>query len=122
LRYYLIVVQYVKSINVKKLGSELRGLRPPGPGWFDPGYFADLRLAPEEASAELTGYRRNGVSPFGMLDGSIPVIVCKSILACVRPKFIWMGGGHRDSKLGMAVSKFLRGVDAIVLDVSEPRA
>ncbi len=72
-RYYLIMVQYIKSINVKKLGSELRGLRPPGPGWFDPGYFADLRLAPEEASAELTGYGRNGVSPFGMLDGSIPV-------------------------------------------------
>ena len=35
--YYLIVIQYVKSINVKKLGSELRGLRPPGPGRFDPG-------------------------------------------------------------------------------------
>ena len=121
-RYYLIVVQYVESINVKKLGSELRGLRPPGPGRFDPGYFADLRLAPEGASSELTGYGRNGVSPFGMLDGSIPVIVCESIVARVRPKFIWMGGGHRDWKLGMAVSEFLRGVDAIVLDVSEPRA
>jgi prolyl-tRNA editing enzyme YbaK/EbsC (Cys-tRNA(Pro) deacylase) len=120
--YYLIVIQYAESINVKKLGSELRGLRPPGPGRFDPGYFADLRLAPEEASAEHTGYGRNGVFPFGMLDGSIPVIVCESIVARVRPKFIWMGGGHRDWKLGMAVSEFLRGVDAIVLDVSEPRA
>ena len=29
-RYYLIVVQYVESINTKKLGSELRGLRLPG--------------------------------------------------------------------------------------------
>ena len=35
--YYLIVIQYVESINVKKLGSELRGLRPPGPCRFDPG-------------------------------------------------------------------------------------
>ena len=122
-RYYLIVVQYVESINVKKLGSELRGLRPPGPGRFDPGYFADLRLAPEEVSAGLTGYGRNGVSPFGMIHGdSIPVIVCESIISRVRPKFIWMGGGHRDWKLGMAVSEFVRGVDAIVLDVSEPRA
>ena len=116
------MVQYVETINVKKLGSELRGLRPPGPGWFDPGYFANLRLAPEEALAELTGYGRDGVSPFGMLDQSIPFIVCKSIVARVRPKFIWMGGGHRDWKLGMAVSEFLRGVDAIVLDVSKPRA
>jgi hypothetical protein len=122
-RYYLIVVQYVESINAKKLGSELRGLRPPGPGRFDPGYFADLRLAPEEVSAGLTGYGRNGVSPFGMIHGdSIPVIVCESIVSRVRPKFIWMGGGHRDWKLGMAVSEFVRGVDAIVLDVSEPRA
>ena len=40
----------------------------------------------------------------------------------MRPKFIWMGGGHRDWKLGMAVSEFLQGFDAIVLDVSEPRA
>jgi prolyl-tRNA editing enzyme YbaK/EbsC (Cys-tRNA(Pro) deacylase) len=38
----------------------------------DPKYFADLRLALEEASAELTGYGRNGVSPFGMLVGLIP--------------------------------------------------
>ena len=57
-----------------------------------------------------------------MLDGLIPVIVCESIVARVRPKFIWMGGGHRDRTLGMAVSEFLRGVDAIVLDVSEPMA
>ncbi len=71
-----------------------------------PGNFTDLHLAPEEASAELTGYRRNGVFPFGMLDGWIPVIVCKSIVARVRPKFIWMGGGHQDWKLGMAVSEF----------------
>jgi prolyl-tRNA editing enzyme YbaK/EbsC (Cys-tRNA(Pro) deacylase) len=120
-RYYLIVVQYVESINVKKLASELRGLRPPGPRRFDPGYFADLRLAPEETSAKHTGYGHNGVSPFGMLDKSIPVIVCKSIMR-VRPNFIWMGGGHKDWKLGMAVSEFIRGVNAIVLDVSEPRS
>ena len=121
-RYYLIVVQYVESINVNKLGSEIQGLRPPGPGWFNPGYFADLRLVLEEASAELTRYECNGVSPFGMLNGLIPVIVCKRILARVRPKFIWLGGGHRDWKLGMVVSEFLWGVDAIVLDVTEPRA
>ena len=35
--YYLIVIQYVESINMKKLGSELQGLRPSGPGWFNPG-------------------------------------------------------------------------------------
>jgi hypothetical protein len=120
-RYYLIVVQYVESINVRRLAPELRGLQPLGPGQLDPGYFADLRLAPGGVSAELTRYGHNGVSPFGMLDDSIPVIVCESIMR-IRPKFVWMGGGHRDWKLGMAVSEFIWGVDAMVLDISEPRA
>ncbi|KAL7533641.1 hypothetical protein ACHAWF_004571, partial [Thalassiosira exigua] len=119
-RYYLVVVQYVESIDTKRLSSELRGLRPPGPTRFGPSYFGDMRLAPEEVSERLTGYGHNGVSPFGMLDRSIPVVICKSILN-VRPKWIWMGGGHKDWKLGMAVSEFVRGVDGIVLNVSEPR-
>jgi prolyl-tRNA editing enzyme YbaK/EbsC (Cys-tRNA(Pro) deacylase) len=87
---------------------------------MDPKYFSDLRLAPEEVSEELTGYGHNGVSPFGILDTSIPVVVCKSILG-VKPKFIWMGGGHKDLKLGVAVSEFVKAVNGIVLDVSEPR-
>jgi len=120
-KYYLIVVQYVESIDTKKLASELRGLRPPGPERFGPAYFGDLRLAPEDVSERLTGYGHNGVSPFGMLDESIPVVVCKSITN-VRPNFMWMGGGHKDWKLGMAVSEFVKGVDGIVLDGSEPRA
>jgi prolyl-tRNA editing enzyme YbaK/EbsC (Cys-tRNA(Pro) deacylase) len=119
-QYYLVVVQYVESVNTAKLASELRGLRPPGSTRMNPKYFTDLRLAPEEVSEKLTGYGHNGVSPFGLLDKSIPIIVCKSILN-VRPKFIWMGGGHKDLKLGVAVSEFVEAVDAIVLDVSEPR-
>lgn len=121
-RYYLVIVQYVESINTKKLASELRGLRPAGPTRFDPGYFTDLRLAPEEVSEQLTGYGHNGVSPFGMLHREkIPVVICKSIVNNVRPAFVWMGGGHKDWKLGMAVSELVKGVDGIVLDVSEPR-
>ena len=120
-QYYLVVVQYVESINMKKLSSELRGLRPVGPTRFDPNYFSDLRLAPEDISEKLTGYSHNGVSPFGLLDTTIPIIVCKSIIENVKPKFIWMGGGHKDWKLGMAISEFVTALDAIVLDVSDPR-
>jgi hypothetical protein len=32
-----------------------------------------------------------------------------------------MGGGHKDWKLGMAISEFVKALDAIVLDVSDPR-
>ena len=120
-QYYLVVVQYVESINMKKLSSELRGLRPVGPTRYDPNYFSDIRLAPEEISEQLTGYSHNGVSPFGLLDTTIPIIVCKSIIENVKPKFIWMGGGHKDWKLGMAISEFVKALDAFVLDVSDPR-
>lgn len=120
-RYYLIVVQYVESINAKKLASELRGLRPPGSTRFSPTYFSDLRLAPAEESLRLTGYGHNGVSPFGMLDPTIPIVVCASITK-IRPQFIWMGGGHPDWKLGVSVSELIDGLNAIVLDVSEARA
>jgi prolyl-tRNA editing enzyme YbaK/EbsC (Cys-tRNA(Pro) deacylase) len=120
-RYYLIVVRYVKSISAKKLASELRALQPPGPGRFNPRYFANLSLAQEGASEELTGYTHNGISSFSMLNKTIPVIMWESILR-FRPIFIWMGGGHRDWKLGMVVRKFVKGVNAIVLDISKPRA
>ncbi len=119
-RYYLIVVQYIESINAKKLASELRGLRPPGSTRFSPAYFSDLRLAPSDEAMALTGYGHNGVSPFGMLDPTIPIVVCASITK-IRPQFIWMGGGHPDWKLGVSVSEFVKGLNAIVLDVSDPR-
>ncbi len=120
-RYYLIVVQYIESINAKKLASELRGLRPPGSTRFSPTYFSDMRLAPADESMKLTGYGHNGVSPFGMLDSTIPIVLCASITK-IRPQFIWMGGGHPDWKLGVSVSEFVNGLNAIVLDISEPRA
>mmetsp|Transcript_1051 Transcript_1051/g.2382 ORF Transcript_1051/g.2382 Transcript_1051/m.2382 type:complete len:249 (+) Transcript_1051:107-853(+) len=120
-KYYLIIVQYVEAINTKKLSTELRSLRPPGPKRLDPNYFSDMRLAPEEDSDRLTGFAHNGVSPFGLLEGEeIPIVVCKSVLG-VRPQFIWMGGGDKDWKLGMAVGEFVKATNAIVLDVSEPR-
>ena len=106
---------------MKKLASELRGLRPAGSSRFDPNYFTDLRLAPEDVSEKLTGYGHNGVSPFGMIDSTIPIIVCKNIVDNVRPKFIWMGGGDKDWKLGMAVSEMVSALNSIVLDVSETR-
>jgi hypothetical protein len=56
-----------------------------------------------------------------MLDSTIPIIVCKNIVENVWPKFIWMGGGDKDWKLGMAVTEFISALNAIVLDVSEPR-
>jgi prolyl-tRNA editing enzyme YbaK/EbsC (Cys-tRNA(Pro) deacylase) len=122
-KYYLIIVQYIESINMKKLSYELRGLCPPGATRFDTSYFADVRLASNTIAADLTGYGHNGVSPFGIptTTSSIPIILSKSIITNAQPRFIYVGGGHYDWKLGLAVSEFVQALDVLVLDISDPR-
>lgn len=116
-QFYLVVVQYVEEVNFDKLSTGLRALRPAGSTRFGPKYF-DFRQCDE--FEKLTGYGHNGVSPFGLVDESIPIVLCKNAQNA-RPQFIWMGGGHKDWKLGMAVSEFVKGLGAIVVDASDPR-
>jgi prolyl-tRNA editing enzyme YbaK/EbsC (Cys-tRNA(Pro) deacylase) len=126
-KYYLIIVQYIESINMKKLSYELRGLRPPGPTRFDTSYFADVRLASNTIAQTLTGYGHNGVSPFGIptttttSNNNIPIILSKSISTNAQPRYIYVGGGHYDWKLGLAVSEFVQALNVLVLDISDPR-
>jgi prolyl-tRNA editing enzyme YbaK/EbsC (Cys-tRNA(Pro) deacylase) len=125
-KYYLIIVQYIESINMKKLSYELRGLRPPGPTRFDTSYFADVRLASNTIAQTLTGYGHNGVSPFGIpttttTSSNIPIILSKSIITNAQPRYIYVGGGHSDWKLGLAVSEFVQALNVLVLDISDPR-
>lgn len=116
-RFYMVIVQYDSAIDNKKLQSEIRALRPPGNERIDPSKF-DFRLASEEDNDRLTGYEHNSVSPFGLLDGAVPIVLAKSICG-VEPAFMWMGGGHVNVKLGMAVEEFVRGTGSIVIDISE---
>lgn len=119
-RYYLVVVQYRAEINGKKLASEIRALRPVGKGRLEPKQF-EFRLASSEDNDRLTGYVHNSVTPFGLKDGKVPIVLASDITK-VRPSFMWMGGGHVDLKLGMAVEEFVRGVGAIVVDVSDTKS
>jgi prolyl-tRNA editing enzyme YbaK/EbsC (Cys-tRNA(Pro) deacylase) len=118
-RYYLVVVQYEAEINGKKLASEIRALRPVGKGRLPPNKF-EFRLASSQDNDSLTGYRHNSVTPFGLLE-DVPVLMASAIRD-VKPAFIFMGGGHVDLKLGMAVEEFVQGTNAIVADVSDPRS
>ena len=43
-------------------------------------------------------------------------------IAKMSPRFMWMGGGHVDLKLGMSVREFAKATGALVLDASEPRS
>lgn len=118
-RLYLVIVQYKASIDTKQLESEVRGLRSIQSGKrLDPSQF-EFRMASQETSDKVTGFTHNSVSPFG-LSQKIPIILSKQILDIVEePAFIWMGGGHINLKLGMAVKEFVRATDALVLDVSK---
>ena len=76
----------------------------------------------KEDSERLTGYKHNAVTPFGLLDGSIPIIIPSTLIEeLADAPFIWMGGGHVRSKLGISIYEFIEKTNAIVADVSDLR-
>ena len=121
-RFILVVVQYIASINPKKLNNYLRGeyglegvSQPPSSSY-------NYRVASETDNMRLTGFEHNAVSPFGLIDETIPIILPKSITDS-RVRFIWLGGGHEHLKVGVAVSELLGKCGVVrVGDVSDVRA
>lgn len=117
-QFVLVVIQYETALDVKKLTYAVRSLRPPGKTRLDLNEF-DFRVATLEDNAQWTGYSHGAVTPFGMLrQGQIPIFLHSNV---VPLQFFWMGGGHVQLKLGMAVSEFLRATQAKVADISVPR-
>ncbi|GMI34566.1 hypothetical protein TrRE_jg13180 [Triparma retinervis] len=117
-KFYLVVVQYVATIDAKKLASAVRAL-PPVSSRLNPTDF-QFRVASEEDNDRLTGFKHNSVSPFGLKE-DIPVVLSRAVVE-EGVNFIWMGGGDVDLKLGMGVKEFVDGRGAFVLDVSDKRA
>ena len=117
-QFYLVIVQYGAEINTKKLELEIRSLLPLQER-LEPSKY-NFRLASEEDNDRLTGYVHNSVTPFGMLaQNKIPIIVASSIVRDLR--FMFMGGGHVDLKLGCSVTEFCSITAALVLDISDTR-
>lgn len=113
-KFVLVIIQYVKSLDNRKLASAIRSLRPNVVDRLDYSQF-DWRLADEADNDRITGYSYNSVSPFGLKE-QVPIVFTKDV---VPLHFLWMGGGHKDLKLGMAVSDFIRATNCIVADISE---
>ncbi len=88
-RYYVCLVQYNRKISDHKLFKMLRAKRPE----LSKKYF-NFRCA-EDGDA-LAGFPFNGVAPVGMLR-DIPIIVSDAIM---EEKYMFMGGGLEDVKLG----------------------
>lgn len=100
-KYYLIVIQYTARLNAEKLRHYVYKLSggQVAKKWYN------MRLAPEAASDELTGFEHNGVSPIG-IKTRIPIIMSHKI-AELQPDTFFLGAGEVDLKVGMSAADFV---------------
>lgn len=116
-KFVMVVIQYGATLDMRKLVTSIRALRPVKMRLEDNQY--DFRIASAEDNDKITGYTHNSVTPFGLLRPGIPILLCQAI---VPLKHFWMGGGHVHLKLGMPVADFCAAVNPIIADVSQPRS
>jgi prolyl-tRNA editing enzyme YbaK/EbsC (Cys-tRNA(Pro) deacylase) len=117
-KFMLVVLQYEATLDVKKLATSIRKLRPVEQR-LDESQF-DLRVASVEDNDRITGYSHNSVTPFGLLEAAnnVPIYLSSAI---INNGYFWMGGGHVHLKLGMSVADFLKVSNVQVMDLSVPR-
>jgi len=113
-RHYLVVVQYAATFDANALRSALAKAADL------PGKAFNFRVATAEDCATLAGFGNNAVTPFGMAEPRVPIVLAAAA-AAAPAGFVWMGGGHEDFKLGVPVADFLKRFDPLVLDVSAAR-
>ncbi|XP_011081232.1 uncharacterized protein LOC105164309 isoform X1 [Sesamum indicum] len=111
-KYYVVVVQYTARFNAETVKNFLYALNN---GKISKKKF-NMRLAPEETSAKLTGYEHNGVTCIGMKT-DIPVILDEAITK-LNPDFFWLGGGEIDLKWGIRTSEFINYVKPFIVNCS----
>ncbi|KAG0191650.1 hypothetical protein DFQ28_011332 [Apophysomyces sp. BC1034] len=110
-RYYCVITQYVKPVNITKLINFARELKNKE---ISKKYY-NFRLADPEVSLSLTGYKKGGVCPVGMIQ-PVPVILAESITK-LEPPVIYLGAGHIDWKLGVPVQAFIDATKCMVADL-----
>ena len=116
-KFVMVIVQYSASLETKALVNAIRALRPVEDR-KDPSCF-EFRIASSEDNDRLTGYQHNSVTPFGLLSKDVVMVLAEAI---VPLKFLWMGGGHVELKLGMAVTDFCAALKPVIAPITQPRA
>ncbi|KAJ1827877.1 hypothetical protein LPJ56_001419 [Coemansia sp. RSA 2599] len=111
-RFYCVMVQYLHSVDIGAMADHVRALD----GDRIARKHFNFRLSSPEATLEMTGYDKNGVSPFGT-PVKLPIILCQSI-ALLQPPVFWIGAGHVDYKLAMPVQSFIDATGCTVADIS----
>jgi len=110
-KFYCVIIQYSTRLSGHKLFKFVRSLK----GNQIPLKNYHFQLAKSEDSERLTGFYHNAVSPVGM-SVAIPIILSKRIIDLI-PKYIYMGGGEVDLKLGLSVDEFIQRMNPLVGDV-----
>ena len=114
-KFLLVVIQYETTLDVKKLTTSVRKLRPVTDRLGESSY--DFQVASAEDNDRITGYKFNSVTPFGLRE-KVMIVLSSEILPY---SYFWMGGGHIHLKLGMSVSEFQKLGNVKVMELSEPR-
>ncbi|KAK9808874.1 hypothetical protein WJX72_005561 [[Myrmecia] bisecta] len=109
-KYYCVIVQYATRMNTDKVKNFVHKLSK---GKLGKQYF-NFRLAPEEISAQLTGYTHNAVTPLGLAT-EIPILMSHQI-AELQPDFFWLGAGEVDLKVGFSAKDFVAAYQPMILD------
>jgi hypothetical protein len=64
----------------------------------------------------------NAVSPVGLKDTTLPIVLSHKI-AELQPDFFWLGGGEVDLKLGFRAADFIQAYKPFVIDcTADPEA
>ena len=71
------------------------------------------RLASSEENTIATGFKHNAVTPIGVKNKNIPIILSERLLELT----IWMGGGEYDVKVSVDVNEFRNVYRPYVADI-----
>jgi prolyl-tRNA editing enzyme YbaK/EbsC (Cys-tRNA(Pro) deacylase) len=116
-KYYCCIVQYTQKLNADALMKFIRDLNE-GKNFGKSAF--NFRVAEKEIGEELTGFKKQAISPVGMKT-PIPIVLSKNILS-LRPRYIWLGAGEVDWKVEFSVDEFIQVLQPLIADISEPRS
>eukprot|EP01084_Bolivina_argentea_P078128 141750_1 len=108
--YYLVIFQYVTRINSEKMMKFARKIHENKVGKKK----FKFRLADSEANAIETGFKHNAVTPIGLKNKKIPIILSDRLLELGH---FWMGGGEYDVKLAVDTKQFIKIYEPYVADI-----
>jgi hypothetical protein len=114
-RFYAVIVQYASRFDAELLRDVIHVLRQPS-NRINRSKF-HFKLASEEDSYRISGFKHNAISPYGLLI-DIPFVICSRILE-TAPDIFYMGGGRVDVKLAVPTKDFIRSKNPIIGRISK---